>query len=142
MSSTTPRITSMVDDEPKSPKRPTSTSALVPSHTNRNSSVPTGSVMNAGYVTPKRSQSADPTRLRTFSSGSSTSSKSSIRRDSSSTSINEMHMDNKLFDKHDQKKLFGGGNKNHRNSTTKKDRTSSVDFYPINQSWSISFLMI
>ena len=106
MSSTTPRITSMVDDEPKSPKRPTSTSALVPSHTNRNSSVPTGSVMNAGYVTPKRSQSADTTRLRTFSSGSSTSSKSSMRRDSSSTSINEMHMDNKLFDKHDQKKLL------------------------------------
>ncbi len=133
MSSTTPRITSMVDNEPKSPKRPTSTSALVPSHTNRNSSVPTGSVMNAGYVTPKRSQSADPTRLRTFSSGSSTSSKSSIRRDSSSTSINEMHMDNKLFDKHDQKKLFGGGNQNHRNSTTKKDRTSSVEKKKINE---------
>ena len=42
-------------------------------------------------------------------------------------------MDNKLFDKHDQKKLFGGGNQNHRNSTTKKDRTSSVEKKKINE---------
>jgi Leucine-rich repeat (LRR) protein len=105
-------------------QRPTSTS-VVPSPTNRNSSLPGINTASIGFVTPpKRSQSADP--LRKKSSTSSTSSISSLRRDSSSNSINEMYMDNKLFTRSDQEKMYGSGKLN-RHGSISKDRSNSVD---------------